>query len=91
MRSVVARTSSVSPCGLSYFTGELLLNTNDAHLLALPRTSWFAEEALVFPSVAVATDWAGLMSVHAPNDKPFMVLPFLGTQRTLSSDQEKAV
>lgn len=91
MRSIIARPSTASPCGLSYFTGSLHLDPSGELLVIVPGTSWFLDEALVFPVQVVAEAWAALMSACAPGYTSFVVLPFLGAPHALPSGQEEVV
>lgn len=75
MRYLIARASNLSPSGLSYFSGDITLDTNGPLVLALPSVSFFVEEAKTFPTDAIAVEWATLLSAHAPGDEPFFTLP----------------
>lgn len=75
MRYLIARASNLSPSGLSYFAGDVTLDTNGPMVLALPSVSFFVEDAQTFPTDAIAAEWAALLSAHAPGDEPFFTLP----------------
>ncbi|WP_336801526.1 hypothetical protein [Kaistia sp. MMO-174] len=75
MRFLIVRASNLSPSGLSYFAGDITLDTSGPMVLALPRVSFFVEDAKIFPTNPIAVEWADLLSAHAPGDQPFFTLP----------------
>ena len=90
MRFLIARASLRSPAGLSYFTGDITLDTAGPMVLALPSVSFFVEEAKTFPTNPIANAWAALLSAHAPGDEPFFTLP-AWHDTNISADQGTAV
>ncbi|MCX5497290.1 hypothetical protein OSH11_21515 [Kaistia dalseonensis] len=78
MRAIIARESTVSPTGMSYFTGSFeVMASSDAFCLR-PGLGWFVADAFVFPDEAPAIDVAALLSAYGVAPASFVVLPHLG-------------
>ncbi|MCX5512241.1 hypothetical protein C3941_09230 [Kaistia algarum] len=72
---VIASQNVKSPTGLSYFTGQISLETAASGCLVwIPGTSWFAEEALRIAEVEAARRLVAEFSQRSPSWRSWFVM-----------------